>query len=178
MVDIRFSVNDKPFVPGNSLHFNIAHSREMFAVAFSHYGETGIDIEFVNRELDFEKIMENYFSENERKSILASGDNARKKFFLYRTRKEALLKAMGLGITQDLTKIEITDGDNLVTISNAGISIEKEYLVYTTRIGDYYLSLAQSTEAAISITELNNNKVFSEIQPQITQIRAVGTTGT
>jgi 4'-phosphopantetheinyl transferase len=86
-VDLRFSVNDKPFVPGNNLHFNIAHSREMFAVAFSQDGETGIDVEYVNRELDFEKIIKNYFSENERKSILTSGDNARKKFFLYWTRK-------------------------------------------------------------------------------------------
>ncbi len=101
-VTIRRNSDGKPFF--NDLHmppFNISHSDELSVAAMSDTanvrGGIGIDIEFVRRSLDHEKLIRRFFTEDEQKIYFASADRE-DCFFILWTQKEALAKCLGIGI--------------------------------------------------------------------------------
>ena len=95
----------KPHIDGLPLFFNISHTRNAFILALCDTFEVGVDLEEVNRELDFNSIIRRFFSASESTFILESPEDAINRFFLIWTRKEALLKAIGTGIISDLSQI-------------------------------------------------------------------------
>lgn len=89
----------KPFVMGSS-RFNISHAGTVVAVAFSDE-EIGLDIE-TNNTLEQQGIM-SYFHPDEQRTFHGLNEDSKQAFF-YRiwTRKEAFLKAIGVGIVEGL----------------------------------------------------------------------------
>lgn len=101
---IHFGYNSskKPFlVPNNkNLQFNLSHSGELLAIAFKFDKvKIGIDIEIIDPNYDYEMILRDYFTENEKALINQFGYPA---FFKIWTRKEALFKAEGIGLTDEM----------------------------------------------------------------------------
>lgn len=107
---------DKPFVPSNydsnspgRLRFNASHSASLAVFAFADGLELGIDIEYIQRALDFEAIAESYFTESEKAQLgHLAPDAKREAFFLGWTRKEAYLKATGEGLRASLDRVEVS----------------------------------------------------------------------
>ena len=101
---IHFGYNSskKPFlVPNNNkLQFNLSHSGELIAIGFG-FDEVkiGIDIEMTDPSYDYDLILRDYFTENEKGLIEEFGYPA---FFKIWTRKEALFKAQGIGLTDEM----------------------------------------------------------------------------
>jgi 4'-phosphopantetheinyl transferase len=94
-------------VPNKNLHFNVSHSGNIAIFGFSHE-PLGIDIEEMRKKVDFEGIMHRYFSAKEISSWKQhSAPSKLESFFLGWTRKEAILKATGIGIA-GLNKVEIS----------------------------------------------------------------------
>jgi len=82
----------KPYLKNyNDFHFNISHTHNSIAVAFSN-SEIGVDIEKI-RERDLQ-IIQRIFSLQEREYIL-SADNQDMAFYEIWTRKEAYIKYLG-----------------------------------------------------------------------------------
>lgn len=81
------------------LHFNLSHSEELAVIAVTRAGEVGIDLERHRPLPDMASVARVLFTEAEQAAMLGCPASAREAVF-YRiwTRKEALLKAMGLGI--------------------------------------------------------------------------------
>ncbi|MBE3560031.1 MAG: 4'-phosphopantetheinyl transferase superfamily protein [Ktedonobacteraceae bacterium] len=81
------------------VRFNLAHSHEVALFAFSSACEPGIDVEFVRPLADARQIAERFFSVREN-GVLRELDpvEMHRRFFLYWTRKEAYLKALGEGL--------------------------------------------------------------------------------
>ena len=104
--EIEFIVNDfgKPSLAGKyrKLHFNLSHRSGLSALAFSPKSEIGVDIEKIDSKFDFDLIAKAHFSEAENSFIDAKQDESRKRFYTVWTRKEALLKAIGTGIGENL----------------------------------------------------------------------------
>ncbi len=74
----------------------------MFVVALSRQ-EVGIDLEKVSDRVDYDAIADAYFAAEEVKELREFPPQARQeKFFQMWTGKEALLKALGVGIGQGL----------------------------------------------------------------------------
>ncbi len=94
--------------PGKGPSFNMAHSGGWAALIAAPHGVTlGIDIE-AERDVDPE-IAERYFSVQERAELDALPRDAwRAGFFNAWTRKEALLKALGSGLTRPLDSFDVT----------------------------------------------------------------------
>ena len=83
-----------------SLSFNLAHAGGRALVAVARGRELGVDLEAVTHDFDLAPLAARVFSPAERAELAALAEDARRPAF-YRgwTRKEALLKALGRGLT-------------------------------------------------------------------------------
>ena len=91
--DFKKNPNGKPFIDKKSeFHFNISHSKNAVAVAFSE-NPVGVDIENL-RTADI-RVAKRFFTEKEQEYIL---ENPNLHFFEIWTKREAAIKQKGLAI--------------------------------------------------------------------------------
>ncbi|HYC36581.1 MAG TPA: 4'-phosphopantetheinyl transferase superfamily protein [Usitatibacter sp.] len=107
---LRRTVLGKPFLAGTSLRFNRSRSHGRCVVAVSRF-EIGIDLERVEPLADLAPLVEATLTARERDAFERMPQGERLAFF-YRcwTRKEARLKAAGVGLRQDPRGVETNDG--------------------------------------------------------------------
>ncbi len=99
----------KPYWAGASYFFNVSHSGKKGLVAISPLAPVGVDIEHFRKETTTGKIAARFFSEKEVNSFLALRDEEREQgFFNAWTRKEAFIKAAGLGLSMPLHSFDVT----------------------------------------------------------------------
>jgi len=110
---IAFEIGDnkKPFIKNSKLFYNISHSGNRIVLAVS-LSAVGIDTEQINLDFDFQDIIAEYFSAEEA-SFIAETDFANRFFRLW-TRKEALTKATGKGLDEDLKYIPALEGEHSI----------------------------------------------------------------
>jgi 4'-phosphopantetheinyl transferase len=101
-LSLRFAVsrNGKPFLENQRLHFNLSHSGDFALIAVAQNRPVGADIEVVRPMSDLDAVAARVCTPGEldRLSQLANPDRERA-FFAMWTRKEALAKATGEGIS-------------------------------------------------------------------------------
>jgi 4'-phosphopantetheinyl transferase len=82
------------------LNFNLAHSHELAVYAFAPDREVGVDVEWIRSDLDVDGIARRYLSDAQRETLSALPTDRRlPTFFEFWARKEAVLKAMGVGLS-------------------------------------------------------------------------------
>ena len=82
-----------------SLQFNLSHSGDLVLVAIARDRAVGIDVERIRTDMDVDDIAARFFSANERRIVASVDGLARyEAFFSCWTRKEAYLKAKGVGL--------------------------------------------------------------------------------
>lgn len=113
--DIRFEYtsNGKPYLSVHTntlgLNFNLSHSGTLALYAFSIKHLVGIDIEYIRLDLSIEEIANRFFSENEIISIKSHSKISQQEvFFQYWVRKEAVLKAEGIGVSFEMNNIDVS----------------------------------------------------------------------
>ena len=85
---------------GRALHFNIAHSEGLALYAFTYAGEVGVDVEKMRDLPDWAEVARSAFSPHEYALLLACpAERRRDEFFRAWTRQEAVLKALGTGLS-------------------------------------------------------------------------------
>lgn len=97
----------KPGCASGHLCFNLSHTDDAALLAFSTGGEIGVDIETTSRARRFEPLAERFFHPQERALLRDAGDSPLT-FLRVWTAKEALLKAVGLGLTVELAEMNVT----------------------------------------------------------------------
>ena len=113
---LRFAYNGygKPFLleePGEDpIQFNVTHSQGLALYAFTRQGEVGIDVEQITPEhKDYEALAQRFFSAAEVRELFAVPAEQRQEAFLNGwTRKEAYIKARGLGLSLDLRQFDVS----------------------------------------------------------------------
>ena len=111
--DIAFVCNryGKPGVSDSDVRFNISHSGEWALQAVARGCEVGIDIERIDSRFAREQIPERYFSPCEVAQLRGlPPDQQTAAFFRCWTRKEAYIKARGLGLALPLDSFDVTIG--------------------------------------------------------------------
>jgi len=106
--DVEFVRNSygKPFVRDTEIEFNMSHSYNSVYYAIAHNFSVGIDVEFYNREKAIFNIAKSVFSEDELLFFLSLSNVKRQEFFFDTwTKKEAVIKAMGLGLAYPMEKV-------------------------------------------------------------------------
>ena len=96
----------------DGLHFNLAHSADLMVLAVGTCGELGVDVERFRPMSDALAIARRFFTAREA-AWLEAHPAARRgmEFFRLWTRKEAVLKACGLGIGHGLDRLELINED-------------------------------------------------------------------
>lgn len=106
-VEFAFNPQGKPGVAG--IYFNVSHSDALAAIAVSRTREVGIDIERMDARAASEKVPERFFAPAEVAALRALPEHLQTEaFFRCWTRKEAYVKARGLGLSIDLAGFEVT----------------------------------------------------------------------
>ncbi|QEH34713.1 4'-phosphopantetheinyl transferase psf-1 [Aquisphaera giovannonii] len=103
-------------MPERPLHFNVSHSGELALIAACRGRELGVDIEQERPVREAKRIVESYFTPAELDRFAALDDLAQELAFLRGwTRKEAILKAIGVGLAGLATGYETMFGDDPLT---------------------------------------------------------------
>jgi 4'-phosphopantetheinyl transferase len=99
----------KPSLAGHAdLHFNLSHSQSEALIAVNDGSEVGVDIELLRSVPDAQELAATCFTPNEIRALLGMPSGARERAFLVGwTRKEACLKALGLGLSANLQALEV-----------------------------------------------------------------------
>jgi|WetSurSiteA1Bulk_404760.scaffolds.fasta_scaffold00254_2 4'-phosphopantetheinyl transferase len=150
--------NHKPGLKGNPIFFNITHTKDAFAIAIAKDSYVGIDLENIDQPIEIHSIAKSFFSKKECEFIFKSNEDAKCRFFLLWTRKEALLKALGTGIIDNLEEIEIVEQKNYITPKSfqnlISFDTEKMHFIHSKRWLNYYLSVAIPVQAPIYLLHL------------------------
>ena len=107
---IRYRTNEygKPFIADQPVEFSLSHSSDLILIAVTRDRSVGIDVERIRPELDFQPIVDRHFSARERSELLGKSQNIRyQHFFSMWTRKEAVLKMLGWGLSA-LDQVEVS----------------------------------------------------------------------
>lgn len=91
-----------------SLRFNMAHSRACALYALARGRELGVDVEYVRPDFAYEEIVPQFFAPAEIAALQALPVEVRRHaFFICWTRKEAYIKAQGMGLYLPLDQFAI-----------------------------------------------------------------------
>lgn len=102
--EISICASGKPFFENLDLHFNLSHSGEAVAAAFSG-SPVGADIEIFGRCRNPDEIARRFFHPDE---VAACADE--REFLRLWTAKEAMLKLTGTGLSGGLAAARLFDG--------------------------------------------------------------------
>jgi 4'-phosphopantetheinyl transferase len=93
----------------SQLKFNLAHSGDRAVYAFTLIGEVGVDLERIRPDFDGDEVARRFFSPSEVACLNQFSVAARQQaFFQCWTRKEAFIKAKGLGLSIALDQFDVT----------------------------------------------------------------------
>lgn len=132
----QYSTYQKPYLPSpyTDLQFNMSHSHDYAAFAITQHAAIGIDIEKI-LPIQHQEIANRYFSQKENLAISALA-KAEQSYAFYRiwSRKEAIIKAIGKGLSMPLDSFTVASDDQVENIlvedktwSLAPIHINSEY---------------------------------------------------
>jgi 4'-phosphopantetheinyl transferase len=104
-----YGPHGKPEVPASDLRFNLSHSAGHALYAAIRGREVGVDIECMDRRFSQDGIPERFFSPGEVRQLRALPPSQQMgAFFRCWTRKEAYIKARGLGLALPLDSFDVT----------------------------------------------------------------------
>jgi 4'-phosphopantetheinyl transferase len=107
----RYSEYGKPSLvtPQTDIRFNVSRSHDKALIACSRGREIGVDTERICRDLDVDDLAQRFFSVAENDRLREVPPNFRHLAFLRCwTCKEAFVKAVGMGLSFDLDKFDVS----------------------------------------------------------------------
>jgi len=108
--ELSFITNDhgKPSVMEHKIEFNLSHSGDFALIAVTRESKVGVDVERLRSDMELESIARRFFSPNEFAELMALPPNQQElAFFNCWTRKEAYIKAQGLGLSLSLNSFDV-----------------------------------------------------------------------
>jgi 4'-phosphopantetheinyl transferase len=141
---IDLDSNKKPYLSSHSsVFFNVSHSGDYAVIAIAKC-PVGVDVEYVNKDFDYEEILPTIFNELEMDEIRLNKEK-HLTFYKFWTRKEAIVKAIGKGIDNDILNIPVTDGFHSVPSTLMGN--HDNFNVFSFKLNnDYMCALGYSKD--------------------------------
>ena len=130
-IEFSYAHRGKPYVKNSGLFFNYSYRANFCILGITKSAEVGIDIEKIKPLQDIPTFTEFCFSKKEKEIIFNSDkDRFQDTLFTFWTFKEAIIKSLGIGLSADLTQIDLSsfyhsevnalsyDNDNIYTMKN------------------------------------------------------------
>lgn len=146
----------RPQLPGSGLHASVSHSGEIVAVALTAAGPVGVDVETV-RSIDFAAVTESVCGPAERGEVRSVLD-----FYTYWTRKEAVLKATGEGLSRSMTELHVTPPGSAPALLGLGGGAPPDCQLADISAGKgYRASLAVLTADPVSVRTVDASEALA-----------------
>ena len=110
---IHYDVHGKPGY--NDLKYNVSHDNDIVIIVYSDSGDIGVDVMKI-RNVNIQNFSD-CFTSLEKQSLTCNN------FMYFWCAKEALLKAIGIGLRIDLTMVEFNIHTNIIRYANVGYSV-------------------------------------------------------
>ncbi len=108
-IKLDYHENKKPYLASHpSVYFNVSHTKK-YALIVIGERPVGVDVEQLDELNDYSDTINNIFNQKDR-AILKTAKSPKKAFFMFWTRKEAIVKATGKGIDDMFRYIPVRDG--------------------------------------------------------------------
>jgi 4'-phosphopantetheinyl transferase len=130
-----------PYVVGYPVRFNLSHSGAVALVAVARDRDVGVDVEAMRPERDVVGIARHFFSPAEADAVVAAApDDRLAAFYRCWTRKEAYLKACGLGLALRLDSfaVSVDPAHPAVLRSASGVDEPGRWQLRDLGVGDGY----------------------------------------
>lgn len=117
-IEIYQDVNGKPFIihPIN-LQFNMSHSGDIAIYAITQVQQVGVDIERIKSSIDYPAVAERFFTPAEYQFLLTlPAAEQLSGFYKIWVRKEAYIKASGLGLRQSLSSFNVLNNPFIIDL--------------------------------------------------------------
>jgi 4'-phosphopantetheinyl transferase len=148
----------RPRVPGADLVLSISHSGELIGVAATDGVPVGLDVESASRRADA-GLIEYALSPAEREAVAGLSETERSAaFFVYWTRKEAVMKATGKGLKIPLQSITFSPYNTpakLVASSDPALDPARTRLADLKAADGHRAAVAALTSEDLAVTEEN-----------------------
>ena len=119
----NFGAYGKPSLADGDLCFNLSHSAGLALLGVSRTQEIGVDIKSTHRVVEYDQLAPRFFAATEAAALAALPASERgRAFFSIWTRKEAYIKACGMGLSLPLQDFSVSH-DHPATLSAEGWSI-------------------------------------------------------
>jgi len=126
-ININYNHHQRPFLDNHpKIDFNISHSGDYLVIAISDTAKLGVDIECQNNQGQLADLSPLVFSKSEQSLVANNNDN----FLCLWTKKEALLKARGVGFASEEylhTNLTLNNFDELLNT-----------IIYSSKMFSYY----------------------------------------
>jgi 4'-phosphopantetheinyl transferase len=135
---IAASENGKPYLAGDSkIHFNLSHSENAALIGLSTEVPIGVDIEVVRQIENREALAQRHFTYAERAELSLARTHGDAAFLRCWTRKEACMKALGVGLavapasletgcTAPMREVSVPLGPDRCSVSVFGVDMPAE----------------------------------------------------
>jgi 4'-phosphopantetheinyl transferase len=146
--DLDFDYNEygKPFLssPTGNIQFNASHSQLLGLVAVTLNKRIGVDIERVRTDIDYTQIAQQFFAPGEVERLMDLPLEMRlEAFYACWTRKEAFIKARGMGLAIPLDQFEVSFTPDLppqLVYSGSDLIAKHDWSLYELRPGTGYIA--------------------------------------
>ncbi len=144
----------KPRLRGEAgIQFNVAHSKGVVLIALSRAGEVGVDVECLDPRVELIDVARTAFHPADMMRIdrVATQDGRLHEFYRCWTRKEAVLKADGRGLSGPLGEFSI--GDAVVAVPGTGV----RYAIRGIDVGPLHLGAIAlvASECSVRLLEFS-----------------------
>jgi len=140
----------KPFLSNTSLQFNLSHAEDCVFIGVANEAEIGVDVEHIAPQKDYLALARRFFSPAEYAQLFAlSGAMQRLAFYRIWTMKEAVVKALGDGLSFGLDRFVVdalADNKQSALRSMAACDDVSQWWVQS-------LSVNESYAAAFAVTQ-------------------------
>jgi 4'-phosphopantetheinyl transferase len=100
------------------IQFSLSHSGDLCVIAISAQTPVGVDVEQVRERVHLERLVSTRLAAAEASVILGlAGKERRSAFYRVWTRKEAYLKAKGVGLSVELGSFTVSAGERPILVS-------------------------------------------------------------
>jgi 4'-phosphopantetheinyl transferase len=110
---INVTKKGKPFIKDSDIKFNISHKEDFAVVAITKNSEIGIDVENIDNNINYLRLIERFFTEEEKETFKELRPTSQRTlFFRIWTMKEAFVKALGQDIVKFFNKFSVKFSEN------------------------------------------------------------------
>jgi 4'-phosphopantetheinyl transferase len=154
---INISEKGRPFIKDSDINFNISHKGDFAVVAVTKNCEIGIDVENLDDNVNYFRLIERFFTVDEKKNFnILRPSSQRILFFRIWTMKEASGKALGEDIVSSFNKFSIEFSENeILGLEFKGDPIKYHWWFHNRIIFDKYACSVVTTDIRNKVKYFN-----------------------